>query len=56
MLLLMINVVYFIIGMFCESVVTQLIIVPLLFPIAMTYGINAVHLGMITVLNLSWVL
>lgn len=51
MLLFMINVVYMLVGMFCESCVTQMIIVPLLYPIAMSYGINGIHLGMITVLN-----
>ena len=50
-MLLAINVVYFISGMFFDSSVIQLIIVPLLYPIAMRYGINGIHLGLITVLN-----
>lgn len=49
--LLLVNIVYLILGMFVEGSVTIVVITPLLFPIARTFGINPIHFGLITVFN-----
>jgi C4-dicarboxylate transporter DctM subunit len=49
--LLLINIVYFIAGMFVEGSVTITIITPLLFPVAKSFGINPIHFGVVTILN-----
>jgi C4-dicarboxylate transporter DctM subunit len=49
--LLAVNVTYIIAGMFVEGSVTITIITPLLFPIAVAFGINPIHFGVITILS-----
>jgi len=49
--LLAVNVTYLIAGMFVEGSVTITIITPLLFPIAIAFGLNPIHFGVITILN-----
>lgn len=49
--MLLVNIVYLFAGMFVEGSVTITIITPLLFPIAMAFGINPIHFGVVTVLN-----
>ena len=49
--LLLVNIVYLVAGMFLEGSVTITIIVPLLYPIAVMYGVNGIHFGLITILN-----
>lgn len=49
--LLAVNLTYLIAGMFVEGSVTITIITPLLFPIAIAFGINPIHFGVITILN-----
>jgi C4-dicarboxylate transporter DctM subunit len=51
--LLVSNVIFFIMGMFIESVAAILIITPILHPIAMTLGVDSVHFGIIMVVNLA---
>lgn len=46
-----VNITYLIAGMFVEGSVTITIITPLLFPIAIAFGINPIHFGVITILN-----
>lgn len=51
--LMMINVVLLIAGMFIDPNSAQVILIPLLFPIAQAIGVDPVHLGIIVTLNLA---
>jgi C4-dicarboxylate transporter DctM subunit len=53
MVLLMINIVFLIAGMFLEPNSTLVVLTPLFYPIAMQVGVDPVHLGIILVLNIS---
>lgn len=53
MFLLIVNVFYLICGMLMETGTTILLTVPLLFPVASAFGINPVHFGVITNINLA---
>ncbi len=50
--LIIVNVVLFILGAFVESLAILLLLTPILAPIAVSYGIDPVHFGIIMVLNL----
>lgn len=50
--LIAVNLMIFVLGSFIESLVILLIVVPILVPIALGYGIDPVHFGIIIVLNL----
>ena len=50
--LIAVNLLLFALGMFIESLVILLIVVPILVPIALGFGIDPVHFGIIVVLNL----
>jgi C4-dicarboxylate transporter DctM subunit len=51
--LLLINLVLLIAGMFIDPNSAQVILIPLLFPIAQAIGVDPVHLGIIVTLNLA---
>ena len=51
--LLMVNVLLMLIGMFMESLAAILILVPVLMPIAIAFGINPVHFGVVVVMNFA---
>ena len=51
--LLVVNLLLLLIGMFMESISAILIVLPVLMPIAIGYGIDPVHFGVMTGLNLS---
>ena len=51
-LLLLINLVLFIVGMFLDTFPALIILTPVLLPIAETIGVDRLHLGVIMVLNL----
>ncbi|WHH57984.1 TRAP transporter large permease [Petroclostridium sp. X23] len=51
--LIFINVLLIFLGMFMDSGAIILIVAPLIYPIAMKYGIDPVHLGCIVVFNLA---
>lgn len=51
--LLVVNVFLLVVGMFMEGCAATIILVPLLAPIAASYGIDPIHMGMIFTLNLS---
>lgn len=53
MVLLMINIVFLIAGMFLEPNSTLVVLTPLFYPIAIKLGVDPVHLGIILVLNIS---
>ena len=50
--LIAVNIMVFILGAFVESLVILLIVVPILVPISLGFGIDPVHFGIIVVLNL----
>lgn len=51
--LLLANLILLITGMFIDATTAQVLIMPLLFPIANYFGINPVHFGIIVCINLS---
>lgn len=51
--LLGVNAALFLIGMFIETSAAIIVLAPILVPVAMTYGIDPVHFGMIMVVNLA---
>lgn len=51
--LLLLNVILLLIGLFLEPVSALLISVPVILPIALEYGIDPLHLGVIMIFNLS---
>lgn len=50
--IIIVNVMIFVLGAFIESLVILLIVVPILVPIALSFGIDPIHFGIIIVLNL----
>lgn len=51
--LLIVNVLLLVVGMFMESISAILILLPVLMPIAVGYGIDPIQFGVLTALNLS---
>jgi C4-dicarboxylate transporter DctM subunit len=51
--LLIVNVLLMLVGMFMESLAAILILVPVLMPIALDFGINPVHFGLVVVMNFA---
>jgi C4-dicarboxylate transporter DctM subunit len=51
--LLIVNVIFLIAGMFTDTAVIILLLIPLLTPSASAFGVNLVHLGVIAGINLS---
>ncbi|MBL8344203.1 MAG: TRAP transporter large permease [Rubrivivax sp.] len=51
--LLIVNVLLLVVGMFMESIAAMLILVPVLMPLAMKYGVDPVHFALIVVFNLT---
>ncbi|TKT69651.1 TRAP transporter large permease [Aquamicrobium sp. LC103] len=49
--LIIVNVLFLIIGMFLETIAAILIVVPVLMPIALDYGIDPIHFALVIVLN-----
>ncbi len=52
-LLLLINAVLLVVGMFIEANAALIILTPILYPVATSMGVDPVHLGIIIVVNLS---
>ncbi|MCB1969801.1 MAG: TRAP transporter large permease [Geminicoccaceae bacterium] len=50
--LIAVNLMIFVLGAFIESLVILLIVVPILVPVALGFGIDPIHFGIIVVLNL----
>ena len=53
MFLVLLNIVLLIIGMFMESFSAIIVFMPILFPIAQTFGVDPVHFGIIATVNLA---
>ncbi len=51
--LMIVNLLLILIGMFMESISAILILMPVLMPIAKSFGIDPLHLGVVVVINLS---
>ena len=51
--LLYINAILFIVGMFFETTAANVILAPLLAPIAISFGIDPIHFGLIMIVNLA---
>ncbi|GIK82669.1 MAG: membrane protein [Alphaproteobacteria bacterium] len=51
--LLVVNVLLLIAGMFIESIAAMIILVPILTPVAASFGIDPIHLGVIVICNLA---
>ncbi|WP_434286918.1 TRAP transporter large permease [Celeribacter sp. SCSIO 80788] len=51
--LIAVNVLFFVAGMFIDPNSTLLVLVPPLYPVAMSFGIDPVHFGMLVTLNVS---
>jgi tripartite ATP-independent transporter DctM subunit len=52
MLLLIVNLMLFLIGMFMDSTPAIIILTPVLLPVVQAYGVSPVHFGIIMILNL----
>ncbi len=51
--MLVVNIVLFIIGMFIEGSAAIIVLAPILVPVAIQYGIDPVHFGIVMVVNLA---
>ena len=51
-ILLMINFILLVLGMFIEGIAVMVITMPMLLPVALSLGVNPLHFGVIVVLNL----
>ncbi len=51
--LLLVNIIYLVAGMFMETSTIILLLVPLFLPVALQLGVDSLHFGIITILNLS---
>jgi tripartite ATP-independent transporter DctM subunit len=51
--LLAVNLFLFVVGMFIETAAAILVLAPILVPIAVVYGVDPVHFGLIMVINLA---
>lgn len=51
--LIIVNLLLLVVGMFMESIAAMLILVPILTPIAVSFGIDPIHFALIVVLNLT---
>ena len=50
--LLMVNVIILILGMFVDTSVIQLVMIPILWPVAEQFGVNIIHFGLIIIFNM----
>ena len=51
--LLLVNLLLIVIGMFMEGISAILVMVPVLLPVAVSFGIDPLHFGVVVILNLS---
>lgn len=51
--LLLVNAMLFVVGMFIEALAAILIIVPILAPISVSFGIDPIHFGIVVIINLA---
>lgn len=53
MFMLLVNVLLFVVGTFMEALATILILGPILAPIAIKYGIDPIHFGLVMIVNIA---
>lgn len=53
MFMLLVNVLLFLVGTFMEALATILILGPILAPIALKYGIDPIHFGLVMIVNIA---
>lgn len=51
--LLLVNLILFVVGMFLDGVAALILLVPILYPIAMNYGVDPIHFGVLITINLT---
>ena len=51
--LLLVQILFFVIGMFMDGVPAELVLMPILTPIAVSYGIQPIHFGVLVVANVG---
>lgn len=51
--LLLVNVFLLVVGMFIEATAAQIVLAPMLAPVAMAFGIDPVHFGMVFIFNMA---
>lgn len=51
--LLVLNIILLIVGMFMDGISAMIILVPILLPVALNFGIDPIHLGIIVCINLT---
>lgn len=52
MFLIMVNLILLAVGLFLEGIAAMLILIPIFHPIAMSFGIDLVHFGIVVIFNL----
>ena len=52
MFLIMVNLILLVVGLFLEGIAAMLILIPIFHPIAMSFGIDPVHFGIVVIFNL----
>jgi len=50
--LIMVNIIILILGMFVDTSVIQLVMIPILWPVAEQFGVNIIHFGLIIIFNM----
>lgn len=50
--LLLVNIIILVLGMFVDTSVIQLVMIPILWPVAQQLGINIIHFGLVIVFNM----
>ncbi len=50
--LIMVNLILLVVGLFLEGIAAMLILIPIFHPIAMSFGIDPVHFGIVVIFNL----
>ena len=50
--LLMVNAIILVLGMFVDTSVIQLVMIPILWPVAEAFGVNIIHFGLIIIFNM----
>ena len=50
--LLMVNIIILVLGMFVDTSVIQLVMIPILWPVANQFGVDIVHFGLIIIFNM----
>ena len=53
MFMLLVNVLLFVVGTFMEALATILILGPILAPLAIKYGIDPIHFGLVMIVNIA---